>query len=174
MTRYILAALSEINELTMETTRRIHLDEYKLYKKIRMEALKEAPYAFSSKYEDAIRRTDKEWIEQANSLAMSTSKCAFFALHGRKIIGLCAIYRDYAAMMEAELAQLWLNPDYRGSSYSKELLACAFSWAKENGITRVWARVNYYNERAIRFFEKAGFENEAGDERGSISLYRSL
>jgi RimJ/RimL family protein N-acetyltransferase len=154
----------------MVTIRRIHLDEYERYKKIRIESLKEAPYAFSTRYKDAIKRSDKEWIEQANALALGSEKSAFFAFENRKAIGLCALYKNTTDKDACEIVQVWINPSWRGKGIAKDLLDNALMWAKENGFARIAAEVHYYNERAIRFFEKCGFARLAEQRNDCIEL----
>jgi RimJ/RimL family protein N-acetyltransferase len=154
----------------METVRRIRFDEYAQYKKIRIESLKDAPYAFSTRYHEAVRRTDKEWMEEANGFAVGNEKCAFFALANRKIIGLCALYKQKGKSDEGELVQVWINPNYRGKGISKELVDSALAWGRENGITKIVANVKYYNERAIGFFEKCGFNKRAEEKEDIIRM----
>jgi RimJ/RimL family protein N-acetyltransferase len=154
----------------METVRRIHFDESAQYKRIRIESLKDAPYAFNTKYQEAIRRSDKEWMEEANSYAVGNEKCAFFAFANRKIIGLCALSRQKDKSDEGELVQLWINPDFRGQKISRDLVDSALAWGKDNRITRIIANVKYYNERAIRFLEKCGFSGKAEENNDTIRM----
>ena len=47
----------------------ISRNQWQRYKRIRIKALELAPYAFSSKYEDAIKRDDDSWEKQSEDLA---------------------------------------------------------------------------------------------------------
>ncbi len=49
--------------------RRIRTGEADLYKRLRLDSLQEAPYAFSSTYASALQRTDESWREQVDESA---------------------------------------------------------------------------------------------------------
>ena len=66
----------------MITTRRIRPGEVQLFKSLRLRALQDAPYAFSSTYEAALQRTDQSWQEQAERTAQGMDRATFIAFSG--------------------------------------------------------------------------------------------
>jgi ribosomal protein S18 acetylase RimI-like enzyme len=58
----------------------------------------------------------------------------------------------------AELSKLYLLPDYHGSGGATALLEKTLATAAEWGARCVWLGVNQENQRAQRFYVKAGFK----------------
>ncbi|WP_296700914.1 GNAT family N-acetyltransferase [Algoriphagus sp.] len=57
-----------------------------------------------------------------------------------------------------EIARLYVLQEYIGFGLGKELLDKAFAFAKQKGLKYVWLGVWEHNPRAIRFYQKNGFE----------------
>ena len=138
--------------------RRLEVGESDLYKRIRLASLKEAPYAFSSTYESAQKRSTESWREQADNSAQGPDRAAFIVFSENKPIGLAAIYRSPINSESGEIIQVWISPEYRGKQVSKELLDKIFIWARENRFQKIEAKVIQGNEQALRFYKKYGFE----------------
>ncbi len=140
----------------MRTTRRLNPGEGPLYRAVRLEALRESPEAFSSRYEDAVARSDQSWADQADSSATGSDRAAFITFENQPV-GLAALYRDGNAPDVGELIQMWIAPDVRGGSVATDLLLEVFQWAGSNRFALVKAEVMKGNARALRFYEKFGF-----------------
>ncbi|HLJ55370.1 MAG TPA: GNAT family N-acetyltransferase [Chthonomonadaceae bacterium] len=145
------------------TVRRIRTGEADIYRSIRLRALSEAPEAFCSTYENAIRRSPESWVEQADEAAEGTDRAIFLALDGAEPVGMAALYRDPDAPASGNLLQMWVAPDRRGTGLAADLLDAVFAWAAANGFEAVRAAVMRTNDRALRFYEKYGL---AGGESG--------
>ena len=160
----------------MNTIRRLMIGEGDLYRKVRLESLCESPEAFSSKYEDALSRNEESWNIQADSSAAGSDRATYIVLDDQPC-GLGAIYRDGNQSEVGELIQMWVSPDYRGSSVSRDLLDRLFDWASLNGFTRIKAEVQKDNSRAIRFYHRYGFissDEEASHLDSSIMLTKPV
>lgn len=140
----------------MRITRRLNPGEGHLFRAVRLEALRESPEAFSSRYEDAAARSDQSWADQADSSATGSNRATFVTFEDQPV-GLAALYRDENAPDVGELIQMWIAPDVRGGSVAADLLLEVFQWADSNRITIVRAEVMKINTRALRFYEKFGF-----------------
>jgi ribosomal protein S18 acetylase RimI-like enzyme len=151
----------------MRLTRRLNPDEGDLYRAVRLEALRESPEAFSSRYEDAVVRSDQSWADQVHASATGSNRATFVTLEGQPV-GLAALYRDEKDTDVGELMQMWVAPEFRGGSVATELLLEVFRWAKSNGFAFVKAEVMRSNARALRFYEKFGFSLSA-DRLGASS-----
>jgi RimJ/RimL family protein N-acetyltransferase len=122
----------------MHTIRRLKIGEADLYRRLRLEALKDAPGAFSSTYESALQRDEQSWAQQADSSAQGSGRATFVVI-GERPIGLASIYRDTESPSTGELLQMWIALSHRGSGVAAELLDQLF-------------------ERALRFYGKYGFQ----------------
>lgn len=141
----------------MVIIRRIQTGEADLYKQIRLLALKEAPYAFSSTYDSANQRSDESWQEQVESSALGIDRATFIAFSDHVPIGIAALYRDQENGDTGELLQVWVHPEFRGTAVVRDLMDEIFRWAAENNFRKVFAGVAKENTRALKFYAKYGF-----------------
>jgi GNAT superfamily N-acetyltransferase len=129
---------------------------------MRLASLREAPDAFTSTYESALRRSPQSWSEQADSTAQGTARATFVAFSDDSPIGIAALYRDPGATDAGELLQVWVAPEYRGKGVAFGLMDAVFQWAGENSFRTVTATITKGNTRALKFYRKYGFDL-AGD-----------
>jgi ribosomal protein S18 acetylase RimI-like enzyme len=137
--------------------RRIQLGEAELFRGIRLAALREAPRAFSSTYDSALRRTPESWREQADSTACGPDRATFLAVSDEFPIGIVALYRLCRGSDTGELMQMWIAPEYRGHGIAKRIMDVAFQWAGNNYFRAVVAKVARNNARALRLYREYGF-----------------
>ncbi len=142
----------------MITTRRIRPGEVQLFKSLRLRALQDAPYAFSSTYEAALQRTDQSWQEQAERTARGADRATFFAFMGDEAIGMAALYRLEDQAQVGELLQVWVAPGQRGGQTTKCLIDGVFAWAAANHFCKIVAVVHRENHRAIQFYLRYGLK----------------
>lgn len=157
----------------MRITRRLNPGEGQLYRAVRLEALRESPESFSSRYEDAVARSDQSWADQADSSAAGSNRATFVAI-GDQPVGLAALYRDENDPDVGELIQMWVAPEVRGGSLATELLQEVFQWASSNHISAVKAEVMTSNARALRFYEKFGFSLASDNHTASSVLLKKM
>jgi RimJ/RimL family protein N-acetyltransferase len=141
----------------MITTRRIQPGEVELLKKMRLLSLQDAPYAFSSTYESALRRTDESWREQAERTAQGMDRATFISFSDDEPVGMAALYRLENQDDVGELLQVWVAPGQRGGQTARSLMDAVFAWAGENHFCKIIASVRRENPRAIQFYLKYGF-----------------
>ena len=161
----------------MITIRRIQIGEPNLLKEIRLTSLQDAPYAFSSTYDSALRRSAKSWREQAGLSAQGSDRATFIAFSDDTPIGMAALYRLEDQAGVGEILQVWVSPEYRGTSVAWELMDAIFKWAGENKFRKIVAGVMKANTRALRFYTKYGFtvtnESLPPDSEG-VSLVKEV
>jgi len=75
----------------MRAIRRIQIGEADLFKQMRLASLRDAPYAFSSTYESALRRSAESWREQADNTAQGSDRATFIAFSDDAPIGIAAL-----------------------------------------------------------------------------------
>ena len=92
-------------------------------------------------------------------------------------IGMAALYRLEDQVDVGEILQVWINPEYRGTSVAWELMDVIFKWAGENNFRKILAGVTKVNTRALRFYTKYGFskidESLPTDSEG-VSLVKEV
>jgi len=141
----------------MISVRRLQVGEGELYKRVRLAALREAPFAFSTTYESALQRSPESWCEQADASAQGSDRATFIAFSDEAPIGMAAFYRDQERADTGEVLQVWVVPEYRGKGVAEALMDAIFLWARKNGFRRVLAGVMRGNQRALNFYLKYGF-----------------
>ena len=161
----------------MITIRRIRIGESDLFKQVRLMALREAPYAFLSTYDSALQRSPESWREQADRSAQGSDRATFIAFSNDLPVGMAALYRLEDQADTGELLQVWVSPEYRGTSLVWDLTDFVFKWAAENNFRRIIAGVTNGNGRALTFYIKYGFsvmnESLPNDSEG-VSLVKEV
>ncbi|MGB7876456.1 MAG: GNAT family N-acetyltransferase [Anaerolineales bacterium] len=143
----------------MKTIRRIRIGEFDLFKQIRLRALKEAPYAFSSTYESALQRSEESWREQAENSAQGSDRATFIAFSDDAPVGIAALYRVENQTNVGAMLQVWVAPEHRGTGVARDLIDAIFEWAGENNFRMILSRIRDGNIRAQKFYTKYGFSN---------------
>ena len=153
----------------MHEIRRISPGEGRLYRSLRLAALKNAPEAFQTTYEEALAKGDEQWAAPADGAASGRDRASFIALADNEPVGLASVYRLGNALAatgsraEAELLQVWLAPGLRGSGLSRDLVMACIRWSAEVGVRRLVAEVMVGNDRAKRFYLGLGFRASGGE-----------
>ena len=128
-------------------------EEWKKYKEIRLEALKNDSIAFGSSYEEEINRPESHWRNRTVG--------AVFAFSGEKIIGLMS-YKDEdrpKTKHKSGIYSVYVKPDYRGKGVGKKLLEETLRLIKLNEeIIKVNLTVNPSQISAVKLYESFGFK----------------
>lgn len=66
-----------------------------------------------------------------------------------------------------ELRDVFLDKDYRGTGFAKQLLVTVFEWAKEHDIHTIYLGTTLSFRAAHRFYEKNGFREIAREDMPS-------
>ena len=133
------------------------MGETDLLKQIRLASLQDAPYAFGTTYDSVLQRSAETWREKTESTAQGTNGATFIAFSNDLPIGMAALFRIKDQAEVGELMQLWIAPEYRGTSAAWDLLDTIFDWAVENDFRKIIAGVTKVNARALKFYVKYGF-----------------
>jgi ribosomal protein S18 acetylase RimI-like enzyme len=130
------------------TVRRLGPEEWRTARTIRLRALEESPRAFASSLGDEVDRPDTWWIEGMTKLAW------FVAEERAHVVGVVA---GMPLDDHTEVISMWVEPDHRGGGVAEELLSAVAEWAGAKGDAGLCLAVASDNERARRFYERAGF-----------------
>jgi ribosomal protein S18 acetylase RimI-like enzyme len=140
-------SLNEIN------IRKIGIDDWTLWRKLRLEALGEAPYAFGS--------TLADWQGKGDTEARWRGRLSDVPLN------IVAEWQNTAAGMASatapnpdgsvDLISMWVAPFARGHGVGDALVNAAITWAREQQASRVALAVFEGNERALTLYRRHGF-----------------
>ncbi len=96
---------------------------------------------------------------------LKNEKSRMFAIRTRAddlFIGSCGIVNLNMFTHSAEVGINLAHPDYRGKGYGSEIMLLTMRYGFEQfNLNRISLRVMGFNTRAIRLYEKLGFQHEA-------------
>lgn len=138
--------------------RRIEANEWQIYKSLRLNALKLAPEAFGSRYEDAIKLPDSEWQERVKHYADADDRVNLIVFMGERAAGMVSGFlRDLNGDREAEMVQMWIEPEFRGYKLGADLIDGLKSWAYRNSCKRIRCDVVDSNSSAMKLYLSSKF-----------------
>lgn len=137
-------------------------NEWRIYRSIRLEALREAPNAFAMSYEESAARGDAKWLDRLKEARPDQLPLAVF--EGDRAVGLCWVLFADPDPATAHLIQMWVALDVRGFGLSRSMLLASIEWARENNVERMVLGVTQGGIPARRFYESMGFRAEGPSE----------
>lgn len=156
----------------MVELRRLASDDWRLWREVRLQALADAPEAFSSLLSDWKGEGDVElrWRNRLDNVPYNV--VAFVA--GRPVGQVSGTAVD--GLGSVELISLWVAPDARGTGVSSTLVDAVAEWANGEGAQCVTLAVKRDNSLAIALYERTGFIDcgvspEAPDERLMMCVF---
>lgn len=132
--------------------RHISSDEWEIWKIQRLAALKEAPYAFRSKFAEWENAPEEQWRER---LSIHGSFQLIVFLHGTAVGMVGGLPTDEPRT--AELVSMQVAPAARGSGVGSALLAAIEGWARDAGVARLRLEVVKSNRSARDLYRRNGF-----------------
>ena len=144
--------------------RRIGADDWQLWRKLRLDALAEAPYAFGAKPTDWQGQRDTEARWRGRLVDVPLNVIAEWRQTAAGMIGATAPNTDGSV----ELLSTWVAPFARGHGVGDALVNSVIAWACEQGASKVTLGVFETNERAVALYRRHGFmhivapDNSAG------------
>jgi ribosomal protein S18 acetylase RimI-like enzyme len=146
--------------------RRLTSGDWQLWRDVRLQALEDAPEAFSSLLSDWQGDGDVEvrWRKRLDDVPFNV--VAFVA--GRLVGQVSGTAVD--GRRSVELMSLWVAPGARGVGVATGLIEAVAEWARSAGAECVSLAVKRENSPAIALYERTGFTDrganpEAADER---------
>jgi ribosomal protein S18 acetylase RimI-like enzyme len=149
--------------------RRARLGDEAVLRDLRLRALLDAPDAFGSTYERELARTTadwQKWLSPGVTFILEAGDCPK---------GIAAGVHDAADPDVVHLMAMWVDPELRGSGGADALAASVVSWAESEGARTIRLEVMQSNGRAVRFYERIGFEaggHKAVPARDGLSKVR--
>lgn len=142
-----------------QEVRRIITDEWRQYRDLRLEALKDSPLAFVEQYDDSVRRGDRFWQERVERSATGQTSSTFVAVHAGTFIGKasCFVEPEITEYVSAHVVGVYVTPRFRGQRVAEALMAAVLTWARHAGAARIRLFVMETNDRATAFYRRLGF-----------------
>jgi ribosomal protein S18 acetylase RimI-like enzyme len=143
-----------------QQVRRILAGEWRQYRELRLEALKDSPLAFVEQYDDAVTRGDKYWQDRVERGATGPASSTFVAVHHGTFIGKagCFVEPDITEYVSAQVGGVYVTPRFRGQPVGEALMVAILRWAREEaGAARIRLFVMETNDRAAAFYQRVGF-----------------
>ena len=134
----------------MVLVRATTITDWQALREIRLQALRDAPYAFSSTHAGEAAFADDEWHRRA---ARDGSFLAF--LPEVSPAGLGGGY--LAAPDTVELISMFVRPQARGRGVGEAIIEAVAGWAIQQGAVTVHLWVTETNKPARMLYERCGF-----------------
>ncbi|MEP7000527.1 MAG: GNAT family N-acetyltransferase [bacterium] len=146
----------------MVTHRRFAPHEWRLYRELRLRALRDAPDAFGSTFAREDGFPDTEWIARMSAGAASSWNFPMLVEEGDRAIGLAWVRIEPEDPTNATLFQVWVDPDFRRRGAGATLLTAAIEWARTAGAQHLLLSVALGHGSALAFYKTAGFSEVGG------------
>jgi len=151
---------------------RLRPGESDRWRRIRLRALQEDPYAFGTTYAEASQWDAARWEAQVVEFA------TFVAVLDGHDVGVARGASHHLSDMR-ELVSMWVDPAARRMGVAAQLIESVAAWAAAAGATLLVLDVVAGNAAAIALYRRAGFvsfDGEAMGERapGEVRFVRTL
>lgn len=138
----------------------LHPSEWRAYRKLRLNALREEPDAFGQRLEDAREIPQRIWRERLKRSSRAQAEWIFFAASGKKLLGMIRASRDRRPKRKhvAELFNLFVVPEARRQGVAEKLMSSVLSaLSKDPTFSKVKLCVYSQQKAAIVLYKKLGF-----------------
>jgi GNAT superfamily N-acetyltransferase len=129
------------------------LDDWPLFREVRLAALRDAPYAFSTVLDDWQGKGDSELRWRRRLAGVPFNVIAFHDGMPSGMVSATQPNGDGAV----ELISMWVAPPARGKGVAEALVNAVVRWATGQQVNAVSLEVMEGNDRARRFYERQGF-----------------
>lgn len=138
-------------------------DDFEIFKRIRLEALRAAPEAFASSAAEWESLPDEEWRRRL------TNNPVVVSFRDQEPVGIMGLMRQQASKMahRATIVMVYLRGSERGSGHAVAMLNLLLDHARTLGIRQVELAVSAENPAAVRFYLREGF-HEIGHVPGGF------
>ncbi|HKW70341.1 MAG TPA: GNAT family N-acetyltransferase [Candidatus Dormibacteraeota bacterium] len=130
--------------------RRLKPEDWQLYRRIRLAALQEAPYAFGSTYAAEAGRPERSWRRTLDDRAR-------FLAEVDGVVAGTASGGEGDSPAVAALTAMWVDPRFRRRGVGEVLVMAVMEWAKSNRYSKLLLWVTDGNNNAERLYERNGF-----------------
>ncbi len=141
----------------MVSVRQLSKEDWKLYKSLRLRALRDSPDAFGSSYEREYAFTDQRWIDRIEVKDQVHQAVLLVAEIDGQAIGIASGVVHCAGDETAYVYQMWVAPEARAHGAGRTLLERVICWAEELNISAINLDVTLSNTGAVKLYQAVGF-----------------
>jgi ribosomal protein S18 acetylase RimI-like enzyme len=140
----------------MVEIRRTTEQDWQTLRRVRLAALREAPYAFGSTYQKERQWDDDKWREWASWGERSEEQVVFLGFDtGNRSVGMVAAFK--AEEGSVQLIAMWVAPGDRRKGFGRALVQAVVRWAAGAEMRRVSLWVTDDNTSASGLYLGLGF-----------------
>jgi GNAT superfamily N-acetyltransferase len=132
-------------------------DDWQVYRRVRLDALKEAPYAFGSTYAREVKAPESTWRQGLQS------RTRYVAEVDGEVAGTVSGGAGTESNTGAVTA-MWVDPRFRRQGVGDLLLRTVLDWARGQHFRRVYLWVTEGNENAEHLYLRHGFARTGAQE----------
>ena len=132
------------------SVRRLGPEDWQLYRRVRLDALREAPYAFGSTHERELRFDDATWRRRVTERAR-------FVAEVDGVVAATVSGGDGEVNGAAAMTAMWVDPRFRRQGVGDVLVKRLLEWATDEGYRQMFLWVTEVNAGAQRLYERNGF-----------------
>ena len=139
----------------------IPIEDWQKYRDLRLEALKDAPTAFSSSFEDESPTPDEKWQNRLKDALEEKTDFILFAKSGDKLVGMAGAFRSQKIKVRhtATIYGVYVNPQFRSQGLGTKLLESLINKLKKHPeIVKIKISVVTENSGALKLYQKLGFK----------------
>lgn len=134
--------------------RQLMVDDWGVFKDLRLYSLKESPHAYGAVYEVAKNYSEDQWRSYLNQ-----EDGAIFGLFtNEQMIGLCSVRLMDDDKNRAGFYMAYIHPTHRGKGLSSYLYEARLKWAAQKGVKAVQVDNRARNKAATAMNKAFGFE----------------
>ncbi len=135
-------------------------EDWQDYKQIRLEALLNAPQAFSSTYAESLTRPDSHWQERLREAALGETSWMLFARADGQLVGLTGPFREEEKDgAVAHIISVYVCEAYRGQGVASALMRAILAAVSRRGdIRKARLGVNPVQAAALKMYQNFGFQ----------------
>jgi len=135
----------------------LSIDDWELYKSLRLASLQESPNAFDSTFNRESDLSDCEWKSKLDRAQRKDNALPLVAEIDGQPQGMAWGVVRNAQSSSAYIYQMWVKTESRGQGVGRELLKAIIAWATEMRLKSINLTVTTDNVEAISFYESIGF-----------------
>lgn len=134
--------------------RRLGPDDLEVFRDLRLTSLRTDPDSFASDHEVWAAYSDPKWLSYLED------EQVFGAFVGGAPAGLIGLIPNTKSRLlhRTEIAMVYVATEYRGSGVAVAMLSHVIAFVREAGLLQIELSVNAANARAIKIYERHGFE----------------
>ncbi|MDL4839484.1 GNAT family N-acetyltransferase [Aquibacillus sp. LR5S19] len=145
--------------------RQLNSPDAEEYLSIRLEALKNSPYAFASSYEEEKNQRAEKYKNRFNAPANTLT---FGAFEDSQLVGVVTLVKEqlFKLRHRANIVAMYIKPEKRGNGIGKNLVFRVIEKAKNiEGIEQIYLTVVTTNLPAKKLYSSCGFEVFGKDKK---------